>query len=212
MAPSEQRCSGAPGVAAPLVLGGMRRRCLARRALPLFAALVLALAGVVAAYVSLFTNHVYITTPSMYPTLPPGSIAIIEERPNYKVGDVIEFRGNGLVFLHRIIRISPAGDITTKGDNPGNAPDFFDPPTTKADIIGKEVLGLPWLGFPELFAHHPGYALAWFRGELGMRGRLQVIVACMFCSLAYGALINGNPKNKPRFEESQLPDRVHEEL
>lgn len=181
-----------PG-AAPRSLGQPRLRRRARQALSLSAAVLLAIIGVVAAYVTFFTNHVYITTPSMYPTLPPGSIAIVERQATYKVGDVIEFRGNGLVFLHRIIRISPSGDITTKGDNPENTPDFFDPPTTKADIIGKEVLGIPWLGFPELFAHHPSYALAWLRGELGTTGRVEVIVACIVCFLAYGVLAEDKP-------------------
>jgi signal peptidase I len=185
----------ATAVATPLALGRPRRLCrVVRRALSLVTALLLALTGVVAAYVTLFTNHVYITTPSMYPTLPPGSIAIIEKAPTYKVGDVIEFRGNDLLFLHRIIRISSSGDITTKGDNPENAPDFFDPPTSKATVIGKEVIEIPWLGFPELFAYHPGYALAWLRGELGTKGRLEVVVACLLCFLVYGSLIDDKPK------------------
>ncbi len=194
---AEQGRSGAFAAAAPLALGQTRRRCRARRALSLFAAFVLVMAGVLAALVTLFTNHVYVTTPSMYPTLPPGSIAIIDKQLTYKVGDVIEFRGNGLVFLHRIIRISPSGHITTKGDNPENAPDFFDPPTTKADIVGKEVLGLPWLGFPELFVHHPEYALAWLRGELGMKGRVEVTMVCALFFFAYGALIDLKPETEP---------------
>lgn len=151
---------------------------LGRKLGPLMAGalLVLLVAGTV--FIGFFTNHVYVTTPSMYPTLPPGSMAFIEKSPNYRVGDIIEFHGNGLVFMHRIIRISRDGVITTKGDNPENAPDVFFPATTKADVIGKVGLGVHWIGFPELFVHRPGYALDWLRAELGFRGKLVVIGIC----------------------------------
>jgi len=144
----------------------------------LVAASSVGLATVVVAtlYVVLFTNHVFVTTPSMYPTIPPGAMVLIKKEPNYHVGDVIEFRGNGLDFLHRIIRISGTGDITTKGDNPQNAPDVFDPPTTASDVIGKAVYSLPWAGFPELIAKHPAYGLSWLRAELGLTGRLIVLM------------------------------------
>jgi len=99
-------------------------------------AYTVALAAVAAgaAYVIFFADHVFVTTPSMYPTIPPGSLVFIQKESSYHVGDVIEFRGNGLTFMHRIIRISPNGDITTKGDNPQNAPDYFDPPITASDV------------------------------------------------------------------------------
>lgn len=149
-------------------------------------ALLLAAVAAGSLYVALFTNHVYVTTPSMYPTIPPGSLVFIDKQRTYHVGDVIEFQGNGLNFMHRIIRINPQGDITTKGDNPQNAPDVFNPPTTASDVIGRAVLHLKWAGFPELIAHHPGYGLAWLRAELGLRGRLLVLLmsAVLFLALA----------------------------
>ncbi|MST32696.1 signal peptidase I [Acidimicrobiaceae bacterium USS-CC1] len=137
------------------------------------------------AYVSVLTNHVYVTTPSMYPTIPPGSLVFIQPQKTYRVGDVIEFHGNGLVFMHRIIRINRLGDITTKGDNPENVPDVFARPVTKADVIGKEVLAIPYVGFPELILHRPGYGLAWLRAELGFTGRLILIGAVALLTCLY---------------------------
>ncbi|MCL2396145.1 MAG: signal peptidase I [Acidimicrobiaceae bacterium] len=128
-------------------------------------------------FVTFFTNHVYVTTPSMYPTIPPGSLVFIEKESRYHVGDVIEFRGNGLNFLHRIVKIGATGVITTKGDNPENAPDAFFPPTTTADVLGKAVLAPRWVGFPELVAHRPGLGLSWLRAELGLAGKLIVVAS-----------------------------------
>ncbi len=129
-------------------------------------------------FIGLFTNHVYVTTPSMYPTIPPGALVFIQKRPHYHVGDVIEFHGNGLVFMHRITEIDANGDIITKGDNPENAPDAFETPITDADVIGKALYSVKWVGFPELILHHPGYGLSWLRAELGLRGRLIVLAVC----------------------------------
>lgn len=126
-------------------------------------------------YVAIFTNHAYVTTPSMYPTIPPGSLAFVRKQPAYHVGDIIEFRGNGLAFLHRIVAIKSDGRITTKGDNPQNAPDVFAHPTTSAVVIGKVVMAPRWLGFPELILHRPSYGLAWLRAELGVGGKLLVL-------------------------------------
>ena len=119
-------------------------------------------------------THGYVTTPSMYPTIPPGSLVLVRPEPSYHVGQVIEFRRNGLDFVHRIIAIDSRGDITTKGDNPRNAPDAFVPPTTGADVIGVVYSAPRFLGFPSLIAHHPYVGLAWLRTELGVPGELAV--------------------------------------
>lgn len=131
-------------------------------------------------YVTFFTNHVYVTTPSMWPTIPPGSLVFISPEPTYHVGEVIEFHGGGLDYMHRIIKVAPNGDITTKGDNPQNSPDIFNPPTTRADVVGKDVLSIPYLGFPELILHHPLYGLSWLRAELGFTGRILVVAVVAF--------------------------------
>lgn len=133
--------------------------------------------------VALATNHSYVTTTSMYPTIPPGSMIFVEPQSHYQVGDVIEFRNNGLVWAHRLVAIKPGGVFVTKGDNPHNSIDVFNHPTTKGDVIGKVVAAPRWLGFPELIAHHPSYGLGWLRYELGLAGRLLLTIAVGVLSL-----------------------------
>lgn len=118
------------------------------------------------------TNHSYVYTPSMYPTIPPGSMIFVEHEPSYHVGEVIEFHANGLVWAHRLIAIKTNGDLVTKGDNPASRPDVFDPPLRMSDIIGKVVYAPKFLGFPQLFVHHPAYAWRWFVFELGVVGKV----------------------------------------
>ncbi len=165
---------------------------------PLFLAVGLA------TWVTLFTNHAYITTPSMYPTIPPGSMVLIQKESSYHVGDVIEFHGDGLDYLHRIIKIGPTGDITTKGDSPQNVPDVFVPPTTKSVVMGKVVFAPQWLGFPELIAHHPSYGLSWLRAELGVRGKVIVVLAAALLAwLLYGP---GRRRKPAREVDVAAPD------
>ena len=128
--------------------------------------------GVVLSFV---VNHSYVTTPSMYPTIPPGSEMFVSAKQDYHVGDVIEFRANGLTWVHRLVKINPDGSYVTKGDNPENAPDIFEPAVTKADVIGSVDHSVPGIGFPELILHHPSYGLAWLRTELGLTGRILLV-------------------------------------
>lgn len=126
------------------------------------------------AFVLSRTNHSYVYTPSMYPTIPPGSMIFVEHESSYHVGEVIEFHANGLVWAHRLIAIKPNGDLVTKGDNPASRPDVFDPPLRMNDIIGKVVYAPRFLGFPQLFVHHPAYAWRWFVFELGIVGKVII--------------------------------------
>jgi signal peptidase I len=134
--------------------------------------------------VILVTNHAYVSTPSMYPTIPPGSMVFIEAQHTYHVGEVIEFKGNGLFWVHRLIKIEPNGDLVTKGDNPHSKPDVFVPSTTMNDVVGTVVVSVPYLGFPELIAHDPSYGLSWLRAELGLTGKLVVLALVVgICAL-----------------------------
>jgi signal peptidase I len=140
---------------------------------------------------SMTTNHSYVTTPSMYPTIPPGSQIVVEPQAQYRVGDVIEFRANGLTWAHRLVGIRPDGSYITKGDNPQNSPDVFVPALTRADVIGKVVHAPRWLGFPELILHRPGYGLAWLRTELGISGRVALTVVGAL--VAFGLALRPRP-------------------
>jgi len=146
----------------------------------MFLILVVIVAG--GAALLAFTNHSYVYTPSMYPTIPPGSMIFVEHEPTYHVGEVIEFHANGLVWAHRLIAIKPNGDLVTKGDNPASRPDVFFPPPRMNDVIGKVVYAPKFLGFPQLFVHHPAYAWQWFIFELGVIGKVIL-------GLAVGVLV-----------------------
>lgn len=144
------------------------------------------------------TNHSYVSTTSMTPTIPPGSMIFVAKEDQYHVGDVIEFRNNGIVWAHRVIAVKPGGVLVTKGDNPHNSPDIFNHPTTTADVIGKVVAAPRWLGFPELIAHHPAYGLAWLRYELGLWGRLLLVAVAAGISFlfAFGAAIGRDVRSR----------------
>ena len=151
-----------------------------RRLTGLAAALVLGALIVL----SLTTNHSYVTTPSMYPTIPPGSEIFVSPQRSYHVGEVIEFRANGLVWAHRLVKINPDGSYVTKGDNPENYRDVFVPALTKADVIGAVAHAPRWVGFPELILNHPGYGLAWLRAELGLPGRILLVLSVGLAAFA----------------------------
>ncbi|MHB8344055.1 MAG: signal peptidase I [Ferrimicrobium sp.] len=121
------------------------------------------------------TNHSYVYTPSMYPTIPPGSMIFVKHEPSYHVGEVIEFRANGLIWAHRLIAIKSNGDLVTKGDNPASRPDVFYPALRMSDVVGKVVYAPRFLGFPQLFVSHPRYALGWFVAEIGLAGKVALV-------------------------------------
>jgi signal peptidase I len=133
--------------------------------------------------VLVMSNRSYVTTPSMYPTIPPGSEIFVSHEAHYRVGQVIEFRDNGLIWAHRLIKIKPNGDFITKGDNPQNTPDVFIPALTQANVIGAVTHAPRWVGFPELIVHHPGYGLAWLRAELGLSGKIGLVALVGLLSL-----------------------------
>jgi signal peptidase I len=145
------------------------------------AVLIVALGAVV----MLLSNHSYVTTPSMYPTIPPGSEIFVSHEQTYHVGQVIEFHANGLTWAHRIIKINSNGTYVTKGDNPQNAPDVFVPALTQQDIVGAVTHAPRWIGFPELIIKHPGYGLSWLRAELGVGGRIGLVGAFGCTALLY---------------------------
>lgn len=134
----------------------------------------------------LLSNHSYVTTPSMYPTIPPGSEIFVSHEKAYHVGDVIEFHANGLTWAHRLIKINPNGTFVTKGDNPQNTPDVFVPAITAKDVVGKITHAPRWLGFPELILKHPGYGLSWLRAELGAGGKIGLVAVVGLVSLLSG--------------------------
>jgi signal peptidase I len=176
------------------------------RALKLSGLVILAVLIAGGAALLSLTNHSYVYTPSMYPTIPPGSMIFVEHKSSYHVGEVIEFHANGLVWAHRLIAIKPNGDLVTKGDNPASRPDVFVPPLRMNDIIGKVVYAPKFLGFPQLFVHHPAYAWRWFVFELGVVGKL--IVGLLLGLLVWFAFTRTTKHKSTSRTADEVPSQV----
>lgn len=92
-----------------------------------------------------FTRSV-VLTPSMNPTIPPGSFIITKEMENYFNGDIVLYRppDKNYYVLHRVISVSEQEELfTLKGDSNTN-PDS--PPVPKEAIIGKCIFSNRTLG------------------------------------------------------------------
>lgn len=95
---------------------------------------------------------------SMEPAVPVGSLVLIKPVDRYQVDEIITFgddSSNSLPTTHRIIGDSIiAGELvyTTKGDANEQA-DIE--PVSEADIRGKVVLTIPYIGFILDFARQP---------------------------------------------------------
>jgi signal peptidase I len=105
-----------------------------------------------------------VTGPSMVPRFGPGDAVVIRSSGSSGVGvrDVITYRTPGTDGLttHRVVEVIHTGETTwfrTKGDaNPA-----VDPNLTSADnVFGRELMTLPGMGRPLLFAVSPWGKLA----------------------------------------------------
>ncbi len=95
------------------------------------------------------TNIYAVATPSMEDEIPEGSLIFVRKAEEYAEGDVINATlSNGNTFTHRIIGFDSDRQLVyTKGDSNPSA----DPlPTPIADINGKVVMSIPYLGMLSL--------------------------------------------------------------
>jgi signal peptidase len=91
---------------------------------------------------------------SMSPTIPFGSVAVLEtvSSEDLHAGDVVMYpSGNGKSMItHRILSISSVDGITTKGDaNPTADID----PISASSVRGRYLFHVPWFGY---FVHWMG--------------------------------------------------------
>lgn len=88
---------------------------------------------------------------SMEDTLSVGDAVIIKEDKSYFVNDIISFREGSEIITHRIVAITDSGFVT-KGDA-NNTEDREI--VRKENIIGKEVLIIPWVGYIRIAVMSP---------------------------------------------------------
>lgn len=100
---------------------------------------------------------------SMAPEIKMGSVVLVKQASDYKIGDIITFGEISKIktpTTHRIYEIKVQGSqpvYITKGDA-NNAPDIRE--ITKKDILGKVLLSVPYLGYAVDAAKKPfGFAL-----------------------------------------------------
>jgi len=94
---------------------------------------------------------------SMSPTIKTGSIVVVKPAAEYQVGEIITYRliGQGDHFTHRVVEIKRSGDqklLVTKGDA-NQEPDSQ--PVPMAQVEGKVLFSLPWLGYAVNYARTP---------------------------------------------------------
>lgn len=100
---------------------------------------------------------------SMVPAIKTGSVVVVRPASDYKIGDIITFGPYSKTkapTTHRIYEMKVEGGepiYITKGDA-NNAPDTRE--IKKADIVGKVLLSVPYIGYAVDFAKKPiGFAL-----------------------------------------------------
>jgi len=91
---------------------------------------------------------------SMEPNIKVGDMILVEKTKEYdklKIGDVLVYKSNDLVIIHRIIDIKKENNeyiFKTKGDN-NDTVDAWD--VLERDVIGKSNLRFPVIGYPAVW-------------------------------------------------------------
>lgn len=81
---------------------------------------------------------------SMSPLLQTGDVVLVQQRTEYRVGDIIQFRRGDVLYLHRIVAKTKSGYLTQGDANP--IPDRQN--VVKSDIQGSAIGVLRNLGNP----------------------------------------------------------------
>ncbi|MFA5962284.1 MAG: signal peptidase I [Parcubacteria group bacterium] len=140
---------------------------------------------------------------SMEPTIHTGSIVFVRPEKAYAVGDIVtrRFADSDLTVTHRIFSQKEV-DGQVIFDTKGDANDGEDNATvTSADIIGKEITAVPYVG----------YAVAYAKTEMG----LLLIIVIPAVIVIYDELNKIRTEvalmRKKKKEEKEAKTRVAEE-
>lgn len=119
-----------------------------------FVLIITAAAGAILLVPEIFGYRIYsVVSGSMEPTLNVGSLVIIRKTcpSEIKTGDIITFtvsKQDSIKVTHRVVGIDLAKEaFITKGD----ANTSIDGPVKFENLVGKIVLGIPYLGFFAVF-------------------------------------------------------------
>lgn len=107
--------------------------------------------------VRLLGVEIYVVlSPSMEPVYPTGTLLYVKEADpdELQVGDIITFRLYDITATHRIIEVLEEEPL--KFRTQGDANDIADTePVPAANIIGKPVFSLPYLGYAASYIQKP---------------------------------------------------------
>ena len=109
-------------------------------------------------------GYVIVSGKSMEPTLYAGDLVITKQQPSYEVGDIVAFRVEGGMVIHRIIGGDAENGYVIQGDNKPT-PDLWRP--TPAEILGRQWIAIPNAGTWFQQAGEP-LPLGVFLGVLGV--------------------------------------------
>jgi len=101
----------------------------------------------------MFWRPLVIMTGSMEPTLNPGDVVILKKAGAVSVGDVVSYHYKGMVITHRVVNITPQGNLITKGDA-NDAPDPY--PVSPSSLVGKVWARIPMIGWLVILANWNG--------------------------------------------------------
>jgi len=82
-----------------------------------------------------------VVSDSMEPTLSKNDLIVVKKKKDYYVGDIIVYKVNNKLVIHRIVRIEES-EVITKGD----ANEFEDKSINMDDIYGKLDFSIPVVG------------------------------------------------------------------
>ncbi len=89
-----------------------------------------------------------VITSSMEPGIKKGSVIIIMESRDFRIGDIASYKTlqNKNTITHRIVKISKSGDryyFNFKGDSNENPDPYI---VSESEIVGKYFFSIPFLG------------------------------------------------------------------
>lgn len=112
---------------------------------------LLVLASVTLAPAVLGWQSLVVTSGSMAPAIPVGSVVVIDPgaRHDLQVGDVVAFvmPESGLRVTHRVIEVRQAADGTRLVVTRGDANNVSDGPHRPENILGKAIYWVPYVGW-----------------------------------------------------------------
>lgn len=100
-------------------------------------------------YISLNFKFLIITSGSMSPAVPTGSLVVVLNKgDSYKAGDIVSFKAGNMIITHRIVEKKSNQEFVMKGD--ANLTKDFSY-VSENEIMGKVILSIPCIGYIIIF-------------------------------------------------------------